>query len=178
MSLLAPGIIVLGPSRWTDEGDEARSFEVSPLEVRRAIVERLEALGTPALILEDQKMREEEDNFEFFVRVLDHADIQTFVLFWPVGARLHGLEVEIGHLLTRMEDGKLEPGAVYVLAEKRNLGVEEKEAVLAWKEPGNRTWYHEDIIARDCPVRRWTSPRSLWGHVGSIAWEHRERHEL
>lgn len=65
---------------------------------------------------------------------------------------------------------------MYLLAEKRGLGIESRDGVVAWKEPQNRTRYHEDLVARGCPVRRWSSVGSLSVHVGGIAWEHRQRY--
>ncbi|MGQ0535088.1 MAG: hypothetical protein ACT4PT_03345 [Methanobacteriota archaeon] len=173
---MTAAVLVLGPTKWIDDRDPSRVLNGAPLEIRRAIAGRIREIGIVAIVLEDQAKRDDEDNFAFFLRLIDENDVGSFLVFWPFGARLHGLDVEIGHLLTRLSDGSLEPDDVYVLAEKRALDIEAKDGALAWSEPGNRTRYHEDLVARGCQIRRWSTPASLWANVGSFTWDHRRRH--
>lgn len=68
------------------------------------------------------------------LRVIHEHDVRSYVVYWPLGARLHGLGVELGHLLTRMSDSLLAPEDVYLLAERRALGATE-QGTLAWSKP-------------------------------------------
>lgn len=172
---MAAAIMVLGPTLWR----EARGHAVvrqSPLDARRALAQLIREQGTDAVIMEERNPATGEDNFAFFRRLIDEASVRTFVLFWPLGARLHGLDVEIGYLLSQMEEGRLDARDVYLLAEKRLLGVRSGEAILAWSEPGNRTRYHEDLVARGCRIRRWSSEDALRAHVSAIVLEHQKRY--
>lgn len=106
---MPPAVIVLGPSTWIADEDPDRVVAGTPLDIRRDIAWRIRRLGVPAFVLEDEEKGPREDNFAFFLRIQEEREVRTFVLFWPLGARLHGLDVEVGHLLTRLSDGQLEP---------------------------------------------------------------------
>lgn len=173
MSPLVPAIIILGPSRWiTDRGPKA--FDATPLDMRRRLSSMLRNHGASAVVLEDERQHAREDHFGFLLRVLRERDVRSFLVFWPFGARLHGLEVELGHLLTQMEHHRLAPEDVYLLVQRRNLPTVGE--TLALHEQGNRTRYHEDLIARGCRIRRWDTEAELLAHATAAAWDHRRRH--
>lgn len=179
--------MVLGPSRWRDgtgtrrEPAEAEQVE-TPLELRRRVARALDRIDVEALLLEDQPPKDPEDHFRLFTTTIRDRDVTTFLLVWPLGARLHGLDVEIGYLLARLEDATLGPDDIFLLAEHAVVGIDTgpsdtDRAVLAWSEPGNRTRYHQDLIARGCPIRRWSSVESLERHAVAVGLEHRRRHK-
>lgn len=168
-------MIVLGPSRWQTHITHP-VLDQDPLQVRSRLAAIARHLGASALLMEELEPRTDEDNFAFFTRIIEELDIASFILFWPLGARLHGLDVEIGHILTQLEEDRLSVEDIYVLAEKRIIDIEAKDGVIAWSEPGNRTRYHEDLIARGCPVRRWGSKQSLAAHMAATTLEHQRRH--
>lgn len=168
-------IMLLGPTKWRGEGRHP-ILRGSPLDTRLALAQLMRDEGAGAFIMEERDAAAGEDNFAFFRRLIREKSVRTFVLFWPFGARLHGLDVEIGHLLSQMEEGRLDAREVYLLAEKRLLGIRSRRATLAWSEPGNRTRYHEDLVARGCRIRRWANEEALRAHVSAIVLEHRRRH--
>lgn len=172
---MAGAMMLLGPSRWQTHITHP-ILDQDPLQVRKRLAAIARSLGAPALLMEEQEPRPEEDNFAFFARIIQRWNVTSFILFWPLGARLHGLDVEIGHILTRLEEDDLSVEDVYLLAEKRIIDIDAKDGIIAWSEPGNRTRYHEDLIARGCPVRRWESKQSLAAHMAAITLEHQHRH--
>ncbi len=169
-----PSVFLLGPSRWASNNDDERTLRLSPLEVRRATAAYMRRSGAPTVLLEDQVRPDDEDHFQVFLDTINHYRVRSFVLFWPMGARLHGLDVEIGHILTRIHEKEIAPQDVYLLAEKRHLG-HTLEGMIAWAEPGNRTRYHEDLVAAGCNIRRWSTPRTLRVQAQSIAMDHKSR---
>lgn len=170
---MAGAIMVLGPSRWRESAGHS-FLRGSPLEIRRDLASLMCKDGATAFVMEDHEPGESEDNFGFFQRLVDERQVTTFVLFWPLGARLHGLDVEIGYILTQLEAMALRPRDVYLLAEKRLIDLRSREAVLAWSEPGNRTRYHEDLVARGCKVRRWSTEHALKAHATAVVLEHQK----
>lgn len=174
---MPPSILVLGPSEWARDGPD-RPVPMDPLEVRRGLAGQMKRTGAPALVLEDQEMTDAEDDFAFFERVVKENEVRTFVVYWPAAAKLHGLNVEIGHLLTRLSQKSLAPDAVVILAEERVVGIDHGKGVLTFAERGNRTRYHPSLIARGCVVRRWRTGATLRRLARAVAAEHRERHGL
>lgn len=142
------------------------------MEIRRNLARLLPGFGIHTVLMEDEKRKPGEAHFDLFLRLVEERQVATFVIFWPIGARLHGLEVELGYLLSRLSDGTLSPEDVYLLAEERTLGVDERASMLAWSEPGNRTRYHQDLVAHGCPIRRWSDPSSLLAQAAAIGLEH------
>jgi hypothetical protein len=139
-------IIVLGPSRWLASAKR----RATPLATRQNIVRLLQERGIQATLVEKHEKAPDEDDFNLFQRVLRENEVRTFLIYWPLGARLHGLDVEIGHLLTRMEEGSLHSEDIYLLVEATALPVDPGKGAIAWSEPGNRTRYHAALIARGC----------------------------
>lgn len=167
---MAGTIIVLGPSEWLGASDGKRVLDAKPLDVRRRIVAAMKPFAS-SFVLEDEKQREHETNIEFLLRTLKERDVQKFVVFWPYGARLHGLGIEAGHLLSELAHDRLDPRFVVVLAERRALRVDPSRGVFEFAEPGNRTRYYQDLVAYGCPIRRWTTEASLLRLSRAIAFE-------
>lgn len=173
---LGPAVMVLGPSRWRSQDQGHDVLDASPLDVRRRIVAKVRELGVNGVLLEDAAEEVPMDNFESFLRTVAGHHVQTFILFWPIGARLHGLDVELGYLLTRMSEGTLAPEDVGLLAQQHRFEEDTLDEVIAYSEPGNRTRYHDDLMARGCPVYRWSNAGQLWRQVRAMAEDHRWRH--
>lgn len=169
---MSPSVIVLGPSRWLEESPEASCLKETPLAGRKRVADTLRSMGCEATLMEDHDRRNGEEHFDLLLRVLDERVVRTFLVLWPLGARLHGLEVELGHLLTEVSADRLAPGDVYLLAEKENVGVDGDSGTVAWSEPGNRTRYNEDLVALGCPVRRWRTERGLLSQARAGGLEH------
>lgn len=160
--------MVLGPSVWLDGDRVASSVPDEPLETRRRIARALRARDLDAFLMEDEEQEEGEPNTALFRRLVKEKDVQRFLVYWPLGARLHGLEVEAGALLQWLENGILEPAQVYLLVER---GVVDEGEVSALSEPGNRTRYHEDFEGYEVRIRVWDDAYSLSQHVFWFAEE-------
>src|SRR5579885_3652959 len=117
--------------------------------------------------MEDEAELGAESSFSKLNRLVRERDVRSFVLLWPLGARLHGLEVELGFLLTHLYGGTLRPSDVCILAGVGTFGVE--DGVISLSEPGNRTRYHQDLVDLGCPVARWRDSKSLFLRAATIA---------
>ena len=155
-------IFVLGPSR-NDRDD-------SPLHARRWLARFLRSTGVDVVVMEEEPDAPGENNLAKFQRLVREHDVTAYLLHVPVGARLHGLSVEVGHLLTRIQDGDLDPARVHLALQLGAASVGD-DGVLALAEPGNRTRYYEDLIDEGCPVHRWSDRRSLVRHAVAVAVE-------
>lgn len=162
--------MLLGPSRWFDETGHP-ALDRTPFEIRCALARFLDELGVDTVLMEDEVKDPGQTHFDLFLRLVEERQVSTFVIFWPIGARLHGLEVEVGYLLSSLSKGTLSPDAVYLLAEERALGLDGRSSTVAWSEPGNRTRYHEDLVAHGCPIRRWSDRASLFAQAAAIGLE-------
>lgn len=87
---MAGTIMVLGPSRWRESAGHS-FLRGTPLEIRRGLASQMCEDGATAFVMENHEPAESEDNFGFFKRLVDEHRVAKFVLFWPLGARLHGL---------------------------------------------------------------------------------------
>lgn len=162
--------MVLGPSVWLDDERVPSSNTDEPLSVRRRIADALDGLGLEGFLMEDEDQLADEPNTAFFRRLVQQKKVQRFLVYWPLGARLHGWDVEAGALLQWLETGVLLPEQVYLLVER---GVIEDGEVSALSEPGNRTRYHEDFEAYEVRMRVWDDVYSLGQHVFWFAHETR-----
>lgn len=160
--------MVLGPSVWLDDDRVASQAPDDPLEMRRRIATALRARDLDAFLMEDEEQRDGESNTAFFRRLVTERAVQRFLVYWPLGARLHGLDVEAGGILQWLERGVLEPDRIYLIVER---GVVDDGPVSALSEPGNRTRYHEDFERYEVRIRVWDDPYSLRQHLFWFAIE-------
>lgn len=156
-------VFLLGPGR-----DEAGKDE--PLQERLELARRMRATGTDAIVMEEEADIEGENNFAKFQRLIQERGVTTYLLVVPLKSRLHGLSVEIGHLLTEIQERRLPAAHVHVAAQILLASVDD-EGVMALKEPGNRTRYYEDLIDEGCPVHRWKNRVELNRHAAAVALE-------
>lgn len=117
-----------------------------------------------------RRTRNTENNFEKFRRLIEERSVSTFLVVVPLHSRLHGTSVEIGHLLTEIQEERLSPGCVHLALQVLLASVDD-EGLMALKEPGNRTWYYEDLIDEGCPVHRWKDWVELNRHAAAVALE-------
>lgn len=168
-----PGIMILGPSLWLDPENVSSDLAETPLDARR----HLAAMGlnflVDSFVMEDQEQAEGETHTDLFRRLVVEHDVQSFLVVLPIGCRLHGLEKEFGALLEWMAQGWLRPEQVFVLAEKATWHESNEGAMGALSEPGNRTRYHDDLVAYDVRVRVWDDGNSLDAHAISAFAETR-----
>lgn len=130
----------------------------------------MRATGTAATIMEDEPEREGENNFAMFRRLIHEGHPITYLVLVPLNARLHGISVELGHLLTLIQENRLDAGRVHLFLQSL-LGPLDEDGVLALNEPGNRTRYYEDLVDEGCPIHRWADWRELNNHAVAVALE-------
>lgn len=166
-----PAVLLLGPSRWLGPEAHPQGWP-DPLTLRREVAALMRKAGADVVVMEDEPDLPEEGAFPKLARLGATRDVDLYVLLWPFGARLHGLEVEVGHLLGALLRGDLSSDQVVLLAESRSVGVL-PDGTLSLDEPGNRTRYHLDLLRLGCPLRRWRHADALHLHALGLAQEHR-----
>jgi hypothetical protein len=165
-------IFVLGPSEWLKPRRKPFSaVSENPLDARRGLAKLIGKHGISAVVMEDEPEQPGEAAVRKFRRILMGRKVGTILVFWPLGAKLHGLEVEIGFLLKALTEDAIAPDRIVILCERQVMAIS-SEGVLSLNEPGNRTRYHQDLIDLGCPVRRWTSVKGLIAQVANICHEH------
>lgn len=156
-------VFILGPGR-DDKGNDA------PLKARLELARRMRATGTHAIVMEEEDDVAGENNFAKFRRLLDDNAPITYLVMVPLNARLHGISVEIGHLLTLIQEDRLDPARVHLMLQSLLVSLDD-DGMLALNEPGNRTQYYEDLVDEGCPIHRWADWRELNNHAVAVALE-------
>lgn len=168
-------VMVLGPDTATGPDDSA--LHVQPTQGKKIVANVLETLECPAFTLEGKPDHDGETKIRKFMRLVRTEQVARFILFWPQGTTLQELDVEVGHLLTRIVEGATRPEDVIIVAEQGNepLQHDEGEPVLAFDDGGDRTRHYTDLVDEGCQVRRWFDLDSLGYVVAGIAIEHKHR---
>lgn len=161
-----PSILLMGPSTWLER--PVPPARPDPLTTRRELAALMRKAGAEVVVMEDEPDLSEETPFRKLTRLVETRDVRTFVLYWPFGARLLGLEVEVGSLLRALARGEIAPAQVVLLVEARALGVR-LDGTWSLDEPGNRTRYHADLVAAGCRIRRWRTEETLQLHALDLA---------
>lgn len=160
-------VMVLGPD--SASGDES-ALHVPPSQGKKIVANVLESLECPAFTLEGKPTHDGETRIRKFMRLIRTEKVGRFVLLWPQGTRLGELDVEIGHLLTRIVEETTRPDDILIVAEQGNEPLEhdEGEPVLASEGRGP---HYTDLVDEGCQVRRWFDLDSLGYVVAGIAIE-------
>jgi hypothetical protein len=129
------------------------------LAERKRLAVLMRGLGAPTVVMEEEKSNERENAARKFMRLIGEAQVKRFVLFWPLGTKPWGLDVEVGHLLTRIIDGELSVEDVVIVARRVAIPTYEEEKGRVYyglEQKGQRTWYFGSLIDEGCPSRPWT----------------------
>ncbi len=124
-------ILVLGPSRWTRARGRRASKSslkgvrlfpglpapVTPLDLRRLIASALREHGIDGRLFEDWSRESGESYSRAFQRLIQVARIDRFLIIWPRGAFLLGVDWELGLLSSLIESDKLDSRRVALLVE-------------------------------------------------------------
>lgn len=166
-------IMVLGPSEYWQP--DATHVMEEPLKIRRGLVKYLrDHAEASATLMEEWKSAKGENSTELFERILREAGVGAFVVYWPLGAKLHGLDWEFGILVQKFMHFGFPPDRVYLLVERDTLRDDAETGltvVEANDEKGNRTRYHHDLLDFGCRIRVWDDPESLLRHTSEVALE-------
>jgi hypothetical protein len=162
--------LILGPSRWSRKtsaleydrtvplvrSDNRQRRPISPLEMRRILVRVLTSHGFEAVIFEDWAKRSKESHTHAFRRLLRSRPIRSYLIIWPRGASLLGLNWEFGILADRVESGRINPRRIVLLLEQGVARRDLESGILSLGETGNRTRYFEDLLTWGCPISIWS----------------------
>lgn len=171
----APGqIMVLGPSEY-HVPDDVHVIETEPRRVRADLSAYLRDFAQDrATVMEEWTGHPGETQTELFERILHEAPVRAFIVYWPLGAKLLGLEWELGILTQKFHYAGFPPERVYVLAESGILADNPQDGtatVVAIDEGGNRTRYHQDLFGDACKLRLWDNQESLLRHCSEVSLE-------
>jgi hypothetical protein len=175
--------LILGPSRWDEDSHtevpnwlQRRASEdtTSPLGARRGIATYLRDLGVDAVLMENWPERAGELRSTRFLRVIREAAVASFLVYWPRGARLHGVTWELSKLETRVRSGKLARRRVRLLAEAGVIDLDEASGEAEFTEAGNRTTYYQDLVQLGCPIHMWSDYEHLRFTLRQLAGTLRE----
>lgn len=120
--------------------------------------------------MEDWAKGPRELHTGLFRRVEREAKVTDYLVYWPLGGHLHGLDWELNHLTELVMDEKLRARAVHHFPES---GVVERSPLTLkhqFVEGRNRTRYYEDLVALGCPVRVWENYDELRFALEQISW--------
>ena len=176
-------ILVLGPSKWkrghtpaipswvrykVPEGwPISRSGQPSPLGIRAAVARDLqEQERAKATFMEAHSRLPGEKHTSLFTRLVREEAIDQYFLFWPYGSQRSGLDVEIGFLLLKMDQGEKLDIVLFVEAGERIAGRVENGLFVS-REATRRTHYYEDLIAFGASLVEWDDYSILWSSLMS-----------
>jgi hypothetical protein len=108
-----------------------------------------------ATVMEDWPSQGHEGPSAKFRRIEQEAHITHYVVFWPLGGRLHGLIWELSDLAHRMMDKKLERRAVNLFVQRGVIDWDHITEGYIFSEKENRTAYFGDLLGLKCPILVW-----------------------
>lgn len=177
-------ILVMGPTKWVPGHRPALPETLTellprswvrrgldglwPIDVRAILVGLLRREGQDAVLMEEDPRQGREPHLRHFARLVrTHLDGRFFV-YWPLKANLHGLDWELSHLGTRIDDEILSAEQVHVFPEKGIAELDADSDMVIFREEGGRTYYDGDLHLWGCRFHSWADYESLIGQV--VAW--------
>lgn len=145
------------PPNWTPAG-----LGLTPIDIRAALVGGILAEGHDATMMEMHSRRTGETNIGLFKRIVREEDVDRFFVYWPAHAQRAGVDVELGALLTWLDDGVDLDVRVFVETGAGTTASGKFEST----EAGHRTRYYEDLVVYECPIIEWEDVRALFTAVG------------
>jgi hypothetical protein len=126
--------------------------------VARDLEERESASAT---FMEGHERLPGEKNITKLNRIVRDLEVDRYVLFWPYGAQRPGLDVEIGSLLQRMDQGEELDITMFVEAGAKVAGRVE-DGLFVSREATRRTHYYEDLLEFGASFVEWDTYETLW----------------
>ncbi len=169
--------LVLGPSKWRRgyrpeippwvpdfipaNWSKVHKYAASPLDIRMALAGVLEESEVSTTLMEAQVAKSGEPNMGLLQRLVRDLPVKRFLVYWPYGADRSGLDVEIGYLLTRLEDKTGLDVRIFVEAGSHPAGkLTGRQFVIA--EHRRRTRYYDDLLTYGCQIVEWESYQALF----------------
>jgi len=154
--------LVLGPSVWArGRARTARTEHLSPLAIREVLAEQLRAHKVRTLLFEEYPRKVGETHTHALRRLLRTARVNRFIVLWPRGASLLGVNWELGLLADRVEGHRLDADRILLLLQNGVARFDADAGVISFGEVGNRTRYFEDLVSWGCRVFYWSNTRHL-----------------
>jgi hypothetical protein len=122
--------------------------------------------GAKATFMEAHSRLPGEKHTSLFTRLVQEEAIDQYFLFWPYGSQRSGLDVEIGFLLLKMDQGEELDIVLFVEAGTRAAGRVENGLFVS-HEATRRTHYYEDLIAFGASLVEWDEYSILWSSLMS-----------
>lgn len=180
-------ILILGPSKWrrgyspavpswvrerVPEGWPVRTSGLpEPLAIRAAVTRELQERGeASATFMEQHNRLPGEKHTSLFSRIVREQRVNQYFLFWPYGAQRPGLDVEIGFLLLRMDQGEKLDIVLFVEAGQKVAGKVENGLFVS-RESTRRTHYYEDLMEFGASLVEWEDHGILWSSLMSYGKE-------
>lgn len=145
-------LVELLPASWVRRGSDG----LWPIDVRAVLAGHLRKDGHEAILMEADPRQGREPHLRHFARLVrEHLNGRYFV-YWPGKANLHGLDWELSHLGTRIEDRILQAEQVHVFPEEEVVEFDLDAGQLIFREEGGRTFYDEDLLLWGCRIHPWS----------------------
>ena len=166
-----PHVVILGPAK-------DRAGKDWPLHLRLQMLKALAKMKCPAVVMERVPDLDGENPARKFDRIVRDWNVRSFLVVWPKGCRLNGLDVELGWLLREIVGGQLDAQDVHLVTQVDHLKIKDDrdEGVWAMGEPGNRTRYYGALVDEGCTIRKYATLPDLRRNALASAIEHLQRH--
>lgn len=174
-------ILVLGPSNWARGHKPSLPTELAellprtwvrrgldvlwPIDIRALLVALLRREGHDAVLMEEDPRGRREPHLRHFARLVRGHREGRFFVYWPLGANLHGLDWELSHLGTRIEDRLIDAEQVHLFLERGVAETDDEADLLVFREEGGRTYYDSDLGIWACRLHLWSDYDELMEKV-------------
>ncbi len=174
-------ILMMGPTKWAPghhpelppelgshlpRAWSRRGLEVLwPIDVRALLVGLLRKEGHDAVLMEEDPREGKDPHLRHFARLVRFHLKGRFFIYWPLRATLHGVDWEMAHLGTRIEDRVLGAEQVHLFPEEGVVDFDPEADALVFHEEGGRTHYDEDLGRWGCRLHPWADYETLMEKV-------------
>ena len=166
-------VFVIGPRKWRSDAHPRVPASVGqalpawwpregklvpwPVDIRAMLVDDLRREGHAATMMELWTSEKKEAHTAKFHRVEKQAEVDAYVVYWPVGGHVEGLSWELSDLVDRVLGKDLSTEALHIFPEVGVLGIDGETGLMMLGEPGHRTTYFQDILDARCPLGPWST---------------------
>lgn len=149
------------PRTWKRRGQDV----LSPIDIRALLAGLLRREGVEAVLMEDDPRERGETHTSHFSRLVRTHSDGRFFAYWPLHANWPGLNWELSHLATRIDDKMLQGRQLHLFPEEGVAVVDPETDSVIFLEEGSRTTYYDDLGNWGCEVDVWSDYDSLLDKV-------------
>lgn len=170
-------ILIIGPTKWSGAHRpnlperfadllprtwKRRGLDVlSPIDVRALLAGLLRREGVEATLMEEDSPKGRETNTGHFMRLVSSHPSGRFFAYWPKNANWPGLNWELSHLGSRIEEGKLQGGQLHLFPEEGVAEFDSDDDTVTFLEGNPRTTYYDDFVQWGCGIDIWSTHEEL-----------------